>query len=51
MVAGDRCRFDGFAAERVRNVDTSAAGSRDTIAAMADMVDDETLGVSLRRPR
>ena len=46
MVAGDRRDLDRFAAQRVRHVDVAAAGDGDAVAVMADVIDDEVLGVS-----
>jgi hypothetical protein len=51
MVAGDGCDLDGFAAERVRHVDAFTAHGGDAVAAMADVIDDETLGVSHGAPQ
>ena len=40
-MAGDRRDLDGFAAQRIRDEHTLAAGQGDAVAAMADMIDDE----------
>ena len=51
MVAGDRCDLDGFAAQCVRHIDAFRADGRNTVAAMADVIDDEMLDVSHGAPR
>ena len=46
MLAGNRCDFDRFAAQRIRHVDIAAACDGDAVAVVADMVDDEVLALS-----
>ena len=46
MVAGNRRNLDRFAAESVGHIDFAPAGDGDAVAVMADVIDDETLGVS-----
>jgi hypothetical protein len=41
--------FDSFAPERVRYIDVVLAGNRDTVAKVAEVVDDETLNHGARR--
>jgi hypothetical protein len=46
---GDRTGFDGLAAERVRHEHGVPAGEGNTIAAMADMIDDKAFSHGARR--
>ncbi|CEG08838.1 hypothetical protein BN961_02257 [Afipia felis] len=47
--AGRGCRIDGFAAERVGDIDVPAAIEGDAVAVLADMIDGEAL--HLHQPR
>jgi hypothetical protein len=44
-----RCNLDGLAAERVRHIDVLSPGNGDAVAAMTDVIDDETLNHGGRR--
>jgi hypothetical protein len=49
MMTGYRRHLDGFAAKRVRHVHALAVHHGNAVAAMTDMVDDETLNHGARR--
>ena len=49
MMARHRRHLDGFATKRIRHVYALAVHQGDAIAAMTDMVDDETLNHGARR--
>ena len=46
MVARNRRDLDRIAADRIGHVDPAAARHGDAVAVMADVIDDEPLGVS-----
>ena len=48
-MAGYRFDFDGLAAQRVRHEHGPPAGKSDAVAAVADMIDDETFNHGARR--
>ena len=47
-MAGDRLDLDGLAAERVGHEDALPPANGDAVAAMADMIDDETSSATAR---
>ena len=48
-MTGKRAGFDGFAAERIWHEHRVPAGEGDTVAAMADVIDDKVLSHGARR--
>ena len=49
MMAWNILHLDGFAAERVGHINALAAGQGDTLAVLADMIDDEAFNHGARR--
>jgi hypothetical protein len=48
-MTGQRGNLDGLAAERVGHIDVLSLGNGDAVAAMTDVIDDETLNHGARR--